>query len=122
MVTNLISVKAIRAIIDKENPSVKEQLEVIITKAMAEKESRKRIPRPPAPEGGIGIREGARKYGLSKSTVHKWYKLGYIPKVLDDGYKVYIDEARLKELADVYKSDPGRGTWAIKRHKEEYLN
>ena len=105
-----------------ERKGIRPVLENLEADIMAEKESRKRIPRPPAPEGGIGIRGGAKKYGLSKSTVHKWYKLGYIPKVLDDGYKVYIDEARLKELADVYKSDPGRGTWAIKRHKEEYLN
>ena len=122
MVTKLIRVKAIRAIIDKEDPAVKEQLEVIITKARAEKESRKRIPRPPAPEGSIGIREGAKKYGLSKSTVHKWYKLGYIPKVLDDGYMVYIDEERLKELATAFKSDPRPGSRAIKRYLKDKLN
>jgi DNA-binding transcriptional MerR regulator len=122
MVTNLISVKAIRNIIDKEDPATKEKIEGIITKAMAEKESRRKQPRLPAPKGSIGIREGAKKYGLSKSTVHKWYKLGYIPKVLDDGYMVYIDEERLKELATAIKSDPRPGSRAIKRYLKDKLN
>lgn len=116
MVTNLISVKAIRAIIDKEDPAVKEQIEVVIAKVMAEKESRKRTPRPPAPEGGIGIREGARKYSISKSTVYKWVKNKLIPIIRDDGWIVYIDESRLAELVKAFDGRPG--SWSVKRHIE----
>jgi hypothetical protein len=122
MVTNLISVKAIRAIIDKEDPAVKEQIEVVIAKVMAEKESRRRQPRPPAPEGGISLSEGSRKYGIPHPTISRWVKYGYISIKRDDGWIIYIDEAKLKVLATVYKSDPGRGSWAIKKYHQEHTN
>ena len=117
MVTNLISVKAIRAIIDKEDPAVKEQLEVIITKAMAEKESRRRQPRPPAPEGGISINAASKKYKIAKTTLYQWVKKKYIPVIKSTKYETFITESCVAKIAEVYK--PRRGSWDVKKLFED---
>ena len=99
-----------------ERKGIRPVLENLEADIMAEKESRKRIPRPPAPEGGIGIREGARKYSISKSTVYKWVKNKLIPIIRDDGWIVYIDESRLAELVKAFDGRPG--SWSVKRYIE----
>lgn len=68
----------------------------------------RRQPAPEPPEGAISQSEGARKYGVPQTTISGWVRDGIIP-VLQNGYKVYIDESRLAEVAAAYHKKPGRG-------------
>lgn len=56
----------------------------------------KRQPKPPAPEGGIGIREAARKYGISRMTVSRWANKGKIRILQRRKNWLYVDEGDLK--------------------------
>jgi hypothetical protein len=51
---------------------------------------------PPPPEGGIGIREAGRKYGLSRQTISRWAKDGKIKILERTSNWLYIDEKSLK--------------------------
>lgn len=95
------------------------ELRTLIPAILADKQKRKRQPREPAPTGGICIRAAARKYQLKCQTICRWVQAGYIRVIRKDQYETFIDEARLSELAKVYHSDPGRGSWAVKKFIEE---
>jgi hypothetical protein len=83
---------------------------------MADKASRRRPPRPPAPTGGISISEGSRRYNIPHPTISRWVSNGYIPILLRTRYELFIQESRLAELAVVYQGNPGRGSWAVKQY------
>jgi len=89
---------------------------------MADKESRRRTPRPPAPAGGISIRAASKKYKIANTTIQGWVKKGYVHKICEDEWVTYIDEERLKVLVDAYKASPGRGSWAIRKLIEQENN
>ncbi len=50
----------------------------------------------------ISMSESSRKYGISQPTFSRWAKLGFI-KVLERGWKVYLDEADVAYCAAVYQ-------------------
>lgn len=69
----------------------------------------KRQKAPPPPDGGISIREAARKYGLSNVTIWRWVNNKFIPVILETKNTTYIDESRFAEIASSYNSLP-KGT------------
>ena len=75
----------------------------------------KRQPRPPAPEGGISLREAARKYGVHSPTISRWVKRGYINILLRTKNELYIDEAELAKVIKIYKESPGQGRITLKQ-------
>ena len=50
------------------------------------------------PEGGISIREAARKYGVSRSNLSRWAKQGILPVLQRTENWLYVDEVVLREL------------------------
>lgn len=77
--------------------------------------NRRRQPTPPPPEGGISRSKASRKYDIAKTTIYGWIKRGYIPVLLRTKREVYIQEAKLTEIVNCYKSSPGQGKKTVKR-------
>lgn len=95
---------------DNLSESEKRKLTSLIKK-MAKQ--RQRPERQPAPEGGISIREAARKYDIDHSTISRWVSRGYIPVLLREKNWVYINEKILVEYINKYKQDAGKGKKTI---------
>jgi hypothetical protein len=66
----------------------------------------------------IGIREAARKYNLSDSTIRQWIDrdliTSYGRKAVRGGHTTLIDEADVAYCAYVRDSKPGKGHWLFK--------
>lgn len=60
----------------------------------------KRQPKPPAPEGGISLREAGRKYGLHHTTLLKWVKKGILPVLKRTPNWLYVDEATIRKIKE----------------------
>ena len=60
----------------------------------------KRLPRPPAPEGGISLRAAARKYGVHHTTILKWVKKGILPVLKRTPNWLYVDEATIRKIKE----------------------
>lgn len=88
----------------------------LIAKMLDDKNGHKREPKPPPPEGGISLRAAERKYGVKHATLSIWTRKGYLPIILRTKNELYIDEAILAELANIFKQNPGRGKWTIKQN------
>jgi len=58
----------------------------------------KRQPKPPPPEGGISLREAARKYGVHHTTILKWVKKGLVPIIKRTPNWLYVDEAAIQKI------------------------
>jgi hypothetical protein len=62
-------------------------------------EELKRLPvrqkAPPAPKGGIGINQAARKYGLHPRTISRWAAQGKVPIIARTKNWLYVDESAL---------------------------
>jgi hypothetical protein len=65
------------------------------------------------PEGGISMRAGAKKYKVNNVTVKRWVDRGLIPVLDETDNCKYIDENVLRDVAETYKKDPGRGKRTI---------
>jgi hypothetical protein len=117
MVTDLVRLSSMlnRAEKEKLPEDVINHLKQLGQEILADKIKNRRQPRPPAPEGGISICAAARKYTIPDPTICRWVKSQYISVVKKTDYETFIDEPRLSVLAEVYHSDPGRGSWAVKR-------
>jgi len=96
-----------------ERKGIRPVLENLEADIMAEKESRKRIPRPPAPEGGISINAASKKYKIAKTTLYQWVKKKYIPVIKSTKYETFITESCVAKIAEEYK--PRRGSWDVKK-------
>jgi len=81
---------------------------------LADVKKRCRQPAPPAPEGGIGLREAERKYGIISETLSKWTRQGYIPVILRTANKLYVDEKTVAEIAKRYVDKGHQGKWIIR--------
>lgn len=57
----------------------------------------------------ISIRNAARKYGITPSTISRWVARGLIRIVDQVGNKIMIDESDMAFMADYYKKRPGSG-------------
>jgi hypothetical protein len=66
-----------------------------------------------APAGGISLRAAERKYKVSNRTISNWVKAGYIPVLLRTKKQLYVDEAKLAEIANYHIRHGGRGKWSI---------
>jgi len=100
-----------------ERKGIRPVLENLEADIMAEKESRKRIPRPPAPEGGISINAASKKYKIAKTTLYQWVKKKYIPVIKSTEYETFILESCVAKIAEGYK--PRRGSWDVKKLFED---
>ena len=70
-------------------------------------ENGRRQPKQNPPEGGIGIREAARKYYIPPSTIRGWITEGKVQVLLITRNWKYISENDLANELKYYK--PGRG-------------
>ena len=57
----------------------------------------------------IWATEAARKYNVLQSTISRWARLGYIARLDDDGYRVYLDEQDVAYCAAIYQERGGQG-------------
>jgi len=89
----------------------KRKVELVI----AEVSKPRRQPAPEPPEGAISLSAGSRKFSVPYSTIAGWVNSGYIPVLLNTGYKVYVEEARLEEVAAVHNKKPGRGRRTVQK-------
>lgn len=66
----------------------------------------------------IGIREAARKYNLSDSTIRQWIDRNLITsygrKAVRGGHTTLIDEADVAYCAHIRDTKPGKGHWLFK--------
>ncbi len=53
--------------------------------------------------------EAARKYNISHVTLSHWIKAGYIKRLNDDGYRVYLNEQDITYCIAVYEKRKGQG-------------
>lgn len=90
-----------------------EDIDKVIRQIIAEKHNHKREPSPPPPTGGISLRAAERKYGIANETISGWVKRGLIPVLLRTRNWLYIDEARLVEVIQRYRQNPGQGKRTI---------
>lgn len=66
---------------------------------------------------GIGLRQGAEKYGVNNVTISNWVARGLIRRLSGEtmrGQRVMIDEADLAYCAAIYKRNPGQGKSTLK--------
>lgn len=117
MVTDLVRLSKVIERAEKEQlpANVIHKLRQLGHDIMSERKKSKE-PRPPAPEGGISLSEGSRRYNIPHPTISRWVSNGYIPVLLRTRYELFIQESRLAELAVVYQGNPGRGSWAVKQY------
>lgn len=87
----------------------------LITEMLHERDNHKRQPRPPVPEGGISLSEAHRKYNIPHPTLSRWTKRGYIPVLLRTNRELYIDEAELVKVVELYLAAPGQGKYTIRQ-------
>ncbi len=59
----------------------------------------------------IGVGEGARKYDIPVSTLHRWAMKNIVKIVRREGQKVLLDEADVAYCAEVYSRRKGQGKW-----------
>lgn len=59
----------------------------------------------------IGVGEGARKYDIPVSTLHRWAIKSIVKIVGREGQKVLLDEADVAYAAEVYRERGGQGRW-----------
>lgn len=71
-----------------------------------------RVNKPPA--GGISQSEASRQYNIPQTTISGWVLTGYVPVLLRTKKEVYIDEAALVKVIEVYRKSPGRGKKTVK--------
>jgi hypothetical protein len=62
---------------------------------------------------GIGLRDGARKYGINSGTLSRWVEKGYIASLgsvpVRGGHKLLVDEQDLAYCIEIYNRDRGQG-------------
>ena len=68
----------------------------------------------------ISVSEAARKYGVPQPTLGSWAKLGYIKRLSDDGYRVYLNEQDVAYCASVYEERKGQGKRVFNRDGTPY--
>ena len=57
----------------------------------------------------IWMREAARKYNINQRTLSRWVQVGYIKRLSDDGYRVYLNEQEIAYCAFIYSQRAGQG-------------
>lgn len=93
----------------------REEIRMVLKAMLEERKNNKRQPKPPPPERGICLRAAERKYGIGNRTLSAWAKLGYLPIIKRTKNELYIDEVRLVQIIDAYKSLPSGQRQTIKK-------
>jgi hypothetical protein len=101
--------------IAREAGTDKETVRRVLQAAKAKEEGRRRQPPPPTPDGGICLREAARKYGMRHTTLVLWVKMGYIPVILETKNEKFINEEVTSKIIHKYKNFNGEGRKTLKR-------
>ncbi|RLD04577.1 MAG: hypothetical protein DRI32_05425 [Chloroflexi bacterium] len=68
----------------------------------------------------IWATEAARRYGVLRSTISRWARLGYIARLDSDGYRVYLDEQDVAYCAAIYEERGGQGKRVFNRDGTPY--
>ena len=58
----------------------------------------------------IHLSEASRKYNIAKPTLSRWIKRGVLKIIARDGNKIYLEEASVKILAQMYQQHGGQGS------------
>lgn len=88
-------------------------VERVVGQIIADRNNHRRQPKLPPPEGGISLRAAERKYGIAHETLARWVRKGLIPVLLRTPNWLYVDEAKLAEVVQRYKQNPGQGKKTI---------
>jgi hypothetical protein len=99
--------------VEKKRGIPKEVSKVVLETVIEERQNHKRKPKPLPPEGGISLRAASRKYDLPVSTLSRWTSKGYVFILLHTKKEIYVDEAKLAEVIQRYKQNPGQGKKTI---------
>ena len=89
-----------------------DDVDMVLKQIIADKESIRRRPNNPAPDGGISISKASRKYRIRRATISRWVNIGLIPVISNEGKEKYISEDFISRVARKYNKQQGRG----KRH------
>jgi hypothetical protein len=100
--------------VEREKGIPKEVSKVVLKTVIEDRQNHKRQPKPEPPTGGISLRAAERKYGIAHETLARWVKRGLIPILLRTPNWLYVDEAKLVEVIQRYKQNPGQGKKTIK--------
>lgn len=100
--------------VEKKRGVPKEVSKVVLETVIEDRQNHKREPRPSPPEGGISLRAAERKYSIPAKTFSRWVTKGLIPVLLRTPNWLYVDEAKLIELIQRYRQNPGQGKKTIK--------
>lgn len=69
----------------------------------------------------ISISQAGRKYQVSKQTISRWLKKGYIRKVGLDRNRILIDEADIAYCSAIYHANKGQGRWLFNPDGTPYI-
>jgi hypothetical protein len=100
-------------LVEKKKGIPKEVSKVVLEAVIEDRQNHKRQPKQLPPEGGISIRSAGRKYGVDPTTISGWVQRGLIPVLLRTPNWLYVDEAKLVEVIQRYKQNPGQGKKTI---------
>ena len=90
-----------------------EDVERVVGQIITDKNNNRRQLKPPPPEGGISIRAAGRKYNLAPRTISGWVQKDFVPVLLRTKNWLYVDEAKLAEVVEQYRENPGQGKRTI---------
>ena len=68
----------------------------------------------------VSVSDASKKYGVPQPTLGSWAKLGYIKRLNDDGYRVYLNEQDVAYCASVYEDRKGQGKRVFNRDGTPY--
>jgi hypothetical protein len=103
--------------VEKKRGVPKEVSKVVLETVIEDRQNHKRQPKPEPPEGGISLRAAERKHHIPCGTLCRWVQRGLIPVLLRTPNWLYVDEAKLVEVIQRYKQNPGQGKKTIKTQK-----
>lgn len=52
---------------------------------------------------GISLSDASRRYGVKQPTITRWIQAGHIKVLVDEGYRIMIDESEAAYCAKIYQ-------------------
>jgi hypothetical protein len=100
-------------LVEKKKGIPKEVSKVVLEAVIEDRQNHRRQPKQSPPEGGISLRAAGRKYDIPSGTLCRWIQKGLVPVLLRTLNWLYVDEAKLVEVIQRYKQNPGQGKKTI---------
>lgn len=93
----------------------REECKMVLDAVIEDRRNHRRQPKPEPPEGGISLRAAEKAYGIGNRTLSAWARAGYLPIKKRTKNELYVDEARLAQIIEAYKSLPDNKRRTIKK-------